>query len=227
LAHFYFDRGAQSFELGVMDVEYDRVSAQDSILIIHDSFCVLRCARRSAHATSDRDGRSTAVDRCGRSDAHRALPAARAAFVCPHQDATEVPKLIETQLDSFTWFREVGLRELFDEISPIEDFTGKNLALSFLDYRFDEPRYDEFECRDRDLTYSAPLKVRARLLIKGTGEVKESEIFMGEFPLMTENGTFINNGSERVVVSQLIRSPGVYFKDERDPTTGRACIRQN
>lgn len=138
------------------------------------------------------------------------------------QDATEVPKLIETQLDSFTWFREVGLRELFDEISPIEDFTGKNLALSFQDYRFDEPRYNEFECRERDLTYSAPLKVRARLLIKSTGEVKESEIFMGEFPLMTENGTFINNGSERVVVSQLIRSPGVYFKDERDPTTGRA-----
>jgi DNA-directed RNA polymerase subunit beta len=137
------------------------------------------------------------------------------------QDATEVPKLIETQLDSFRWFQEVGLKELFEEISPIEDFTGKNLALSFLDYRFDEPRYDEFECRERDLTYSAPLKVRARLLIKSTGEVKESEIFMGEFPLMTENGTFINNGSERVVVSQLIRSPGVYFKDEPDPTTGR------
>jgi DNA-directed RNA polymerase subunit beta len=138
------------------------------------------------------------------------------------QDAIEVPKLIETQIDSFHWFQEVGLRELFDEISPIEDFTGKNLALSFLDYRFDPPRYDEFECRERDLTYSAPLKVRARLLIKSTGEVKESEIFMGEFPLMTENGTFINNGSERVVVSQLIRSPGVYFKDEHDPTTGRA-----
>ncbi|HSH81238.1 MAG TPA: DNA-directed RNA polymerase subunit beta [Herpetosiphonaceae bacterium] len=137
-------------------------------------------------------------------------------------DATEVPKLIETQLESFDWFKEVGLRELFDEISPIEDFTGKTLALSFLDYRFDEPRYDEFECRERDLTYSAPLKVRARLLIKGTGEVKESEIFMGEFPLMTQNGTFINNGSERVVVSQLIRSPGVYFKNEPDPTTGRS-----
>jgi len=138
------------------------------------------------------------------------------------QDAIEVPKLIETQIDSFDWFKAVGLRELFDEISPIEDFTGKNLALSFLEYRFDPPRYDEFECRDRDLTYSAPLKVRARLVIKATGEVKESEIFMGEFPLMTENGTFINNGSERVVVSQLIRSPGVYFKDEHDPTTGRA-----
>ncbi len=138
------------------------------------------------------------------------------------QDATEVPKLIETQLDSFQWFQETGLRELFDEISPIEDFTGKTMALSFLDYRFDDPRYNEFECRERDLTYSAPLKVRARLLIKSTGEVKESEIFMGEFPLMTANGTFINNGSERVVVSQLIRSPGVYFKDERDPTTGRA-----
>src|SRR3712207_554519 len=138
------------------------------------------------------------------------------------KDATEVPKLIETQLESFKWFQDVGLKELFDEISPIEDFTGKTLALSFLDYRFDEPRYDEFECRERDLTYSAPLKVRARLLIKTTGEVKESEIFMGEFPLMTENGTFINNGSERVVVSQLIRSPGVYFKNEPDPTTGRA-----
>ena len=138
------------------------------------------------------------------------------------QDAIEVPKLIETQIDSFDWFKRVGLRELFDEISPIEDFTGKNLALSFLDYKFETPRYDEFECRDRDLTYSAPLKVKARLVIKATGEVKESDIFMGEFPLMTENGTFINNGSERVVVSQLIRSPGVYFKDEHDPTTGRA-----
>ncbi len=138
------------------------------------------------------------------------------------QDAIEVPKLIETQINSFDWFKRVGLRELFDEISPIEDFTGKNLALSFLDYKFETPRYDEFECRDRDLTYSAPLKVKARLVIKATGEVKESDIFMGEFPLMTENGTFINNGSERVVVSQLIRSPGVYFKDEHDPTTGRA-----
>ncbi|WP_026369986.1 DNA-directed RNA polymerase subunit beta [Kallotenue papyrolyticum] len=137
------------------------------------------------------------------------------------RDAIAVPKLIETQLESFRWFQEVGLRELFDEISPIEDFTGKNLALWFLDYRFDAPRYDEFECRERDLTYSAPLKVRTRLLIKSTGEVKEAEIFMGEFPLMTENGTFINNGSERVVVSQLIRSPGVYFKNEPDPTTGR------
>ena len=137
-------------------------------------------------------------------------------------DAIDVPNLIETQLDSFKWFQDVGLRELFDEISPIEDFTGKNLALSFLDYRFEPPRYDQFECRERDLTYSAPLKVRARLVIKTTGEVKESEIFMGEFPLMTENGTFINNGSERVVVSQLIRSPGVYFKDEHDPATGRA-----
>jgi DNA-directed RNA polymerase subunit beta len=138
------------------------------------------------------------------------------------KDAIEVPRLIETQLDSFRWFQEVGLRELFDEISPIEDFTGKNLALFFLDYRFDPPRYNQFECRERDLTYSAPLKVRTRLVVKTTGEVKESEIFMGEFPLMTENGTFINNGSERVVVSQLIRSPGVYFKDEVDPTTGRA-----
>ena len=138
------------------------------------------------------------------------------------QDAIEVPKLIETQIDSFDWFKRVGLRELFDEISPIEDFTGKNLALSLSRLQVREPRYDEFECRERDMTYAAPLKVKARLLIKATGEVKESEIFMGDFPLMTENGTFIINGAERVVVSQLIRSPGVYFKDEHDPTTGRA-----
>ncbi len=155
-----------------------------------------------------------------RKDTARRQPPERRSFA-RIQDAIEVPKLIETQLESFRWFQEVGLRELFDEISPIEDFTGKNLALSFLDYRFDPPRYDEFECRERDLTYSAPLKVRVQLQIKSTGELKESEIFMGEFPLMTENGTFINNGSERVVVSQLIRSPGVYFKNEPDPTTGR------
>ena len=127
------------------------------------------------------------------------------------QDAIAVPTLIETQINSFEWFRKEGLRELFDEISPITDFTGKNMELRFLDYAFGEPRYDEYECRERDMTYAAPLRVNVQLHILATGELKESEIFLGDFPLMTENGTFVINGAERVVVSQLIRSPGVYF----------------
>jgi len=138
------------------------------------------------------------------------------------QDAIEVPTLIETQINSFDWFRKEGLRELFDEISPITDFTGKNMELRFLDYVFGEPRYDEYECRERDMTYAAPLRVNVQLHILATGELKESEIFLGDFPLMTENGTFVINGAERVVVSQLIRSPGVYFKEEKDPTSGRS-----
>ncbi|GIV97114.1 MAG: DNA-directed RNA polymerase subunit beta [Herpetosiphonaceae bacterium] len=138
------------------------------------------------------------------------------------QDVIEVPRLIQTQIDSFNWFKREGLRELFDEISPIEDFTGKNLALYFSDYEFGEPRYDEYQCRERDMTYAAPLRVKVRLVIKPTGEVKESEIFLGDFPIMTDNGTFVINGAERVVVSQLIRSPGVYFKDEKDPASGRS-----
>jgi DNA-directed RNA polymerase subunit beta len=137
------------------------------------------------------------------------------------QDAIQVPTLIETQVNSFEWFRKEGLRELFDEISPITDFTGKNMELRFLDYQFGEPRYDEYECRERDMTYAAPLRVNVQLRILTTGELKESEIFLGDFPLMTENGTFVINGAERVVVSQLIRSPGVYFKEEKDPTSGR------
>ena len=124
-------------------------------------------------------------------------------------------------MNSFEWFRKEGLRELFDEISPITDFTGKNMELRFLDYVFGEPRYDEYECRERDMTYAAPLRVNVQLHILSTGELKESEIFLGDFPLMTENGTFVINGAERVVVSQLIRSPGVYFKEEKDPTSGR------
>jgi DNA-directed RNA polymerase subunit beta len=138
------------------------------------------------------------------------------------RDAIEVPKLIETQLESFKWFQREGLRELFTEISPIDDFTGKNLELSFGEYEFGEPRYNEFECRERDMTYAAPLRVKVRLKVKTTGEIKESEIFLGDFPLMTNNGTFVINGAERVVVSQLIRSPGVYFKEEKEPTSGRS-----
>jgi DNA-directed RNA polymerase subunit beta len=137
------------------------------------------------------------------------------------QDAIQVPTLIETQVNSFEWFRKEGLRELFDEISPITDFTGKNMELRFLDYQFGESRFDEYECRERDMTYAAPLRVNVQLRILSTGELKESEIFLGDFPLMTENGTFVINGAERVVVSQLIRSPGVYFKEDKDPTSGR------
>src|SRR5215210_2823081 len=132
-----------------------------------------------------------------------------------------MPNLIQIQIDSFDWFKATGLQELFEEISPITDFTGKNMELRFLDYHFGEPRYSVFECRQRDMTYAAPLRVRVQLLIKETGEIKESEIFMGDFPLMTETGTFVINGAERVVVSQLVRSPGAYFTAAEDPNTGR------
>ncbi len=132
-----------------------------------------------------------------------------------------MPNLIQIQIESFEWFKNHGLKELFDEISPITDFTGKNMELHFLDYKFGEPRYSVFECRQRDMTYAAPLRVRVQLIIKETGEVKESEIFMGDFPLMTDTGTFVINGAERVVVSQLVRSPGVYFTATEDPNTGR------
>jgi DNA-directed RNA polymerase subunit beta len=132
-----------------------------------------------------------------------------------------IPNLIDVQVRSFGWFLEEGLKELFAEISPITDFTGKNLELHFLDYAFGPPKYSEAECRERDMTYAVPLRVRTRLVAKETGEIKEQEIFMGDFPKMTDIGTFIINGAERVVVSQLVRSPGVYFTLEADPTTGR------
>src|SRR6266699_1862690 len=138
-------------------------------------------------------------------------------------DIRPMPGLIQIQLDSFAWFRPEGLRELFEEISPIEDFTGKNLSLEFIvpPEPFGKPKYSEDECRDRDATYAAPLHVNARLTNKETGEIIEKEIFMGDFPLMTKEGTFIINGAERVVVSQLVRSPGVYFTADEDATTGR------
>src|SRR5215211_745188 len=133
----------------------------------------------------------------------------------------EMPNLIKVQLDSYDWFKREGLRELLDEISPIQDFTGSKMELRFGEYSFGEPKYDERECRDRDATYAAPLRVRVELIVKETGEVKEQELFMGDFPLMTPTGTFIINGAERVVVSQLVRSPGVYFELPTDPSTGR------
>ncbi|MBE3558560.1 MAG: DNA-directed RNA polymerase subunit beta [Ktedonobacteraceae bacterium] len=138
-------------------------------------------------------------------------------------DIRPMPGLIQIQLDSFEWFKKEGLRELFAEISPIEDFTGKNLSLEFIvpPEPFGKPKYSEDECRDRDATYAAPLNVKARLINKETGEIIEKDVFMGDFPLMTKEGTFIINGAERVVVSQLVRSPGVYFTVDEDVATGR------
>jgi DNA-directed RNA polymerase subunit beta len=145
--------------------------------------------------------------------------------------AEKLPKLIAVQLEAFRWFQEEGMAQLFDEVSPIESFNG-NLKLYFpgskarearfdLGYRFGEPKYSEEECLERDITYAVPLYVRVVLDNRETGEIVESEIFLGDFPLMTENGTFIINGTERVVVSQLIRSPGVYFDVVDDRVTGR------
>ena len=132
----------------------------------------------------------------------------------------DVPNLIQIQKDSFDWFLEEGMRETFNDISPVEDFTG-NLVLEFMEHNLDPPPYSVEECRDRDMTYARPLKVKVRLITKENGEikeVKEQEIFMGDFPYMTDKGTFIINGAERVIVSQLIRSPGVYFQEQRDPS---------
>src|SRR6476646_1081491 len=132
-----------------------------------------------------------------------------------------IPNLIELQLNSFNWFTENGLRELLDEISPIQDFTGRVMELRFREYEFEVPKYDELECRTRDLTFSKPLYVWVELLIKETGEIQRQRVYMGDFPFMTEQGTFIINGAERVVVSQLVRSPGVYYTATEDPATCR------
>src|SRR5438270_7007332 len=139
-------------------------------------------------------------------------------------DMLPVAELIETQIRSFNWFKREGLRELFEEINPITDYTGKNYELKFLDYEFGQPKFDKEECRNRDMTYAAPLRINTRLTIRtgeNAGEIKESEVFMGDFPIMTQEGTFIVNGTERVVVSQLVRSPGVYFTATEDPVSGR------
>jgi DNA-directed RNA polymerase subunit beta len=122
-----------------------------------------------------------------------------------------LPNLIEVQLDSYKWFWEKGLQELLDEVNPMKDFTGKDLELTLGDYYLDEPKFDEVTAKNKNISYEAPLRAKATLFIKKTGEVKEQEIYLGEFPLMTDRGTFIINGVERVVVSQLIRSPGVFF----------------
>jgi len=136
-------------------------------------------------------------------------------------NTVDVPNLIQVQLNSFGWLTTDGLKELFEEISPIEDFSGGRFELQFLDHEIREPKQTERECREKEATYSAPLYVTVRLLVKTTGEVKEQVLFMGDIPMMTLNGTFIINGAERVVVSQLVRSPGAYFTTTPDPGTGR------
>ncbi|KEI05039.1 DNA-directed RNA polymerase subunit beta [Clostridium botulinum] len=130
-----------------------------------------------------------------------------------------MPNLIEVQLNSYDWFWKEGLNEVFDDINPIQDYTG-NLILEFIDYNLDKDaiKYSVEECKERDATYAAPLKVKVRLLNKETGEVKEQEVFMGDFPLMTQQGTFVINGAERVIVSQLVRSPGAYYGYDVDKT---------
>ncbi len=126
-------------------------------------------------------------------------------------EVMQMPNLIEVQKNSYKWFLDVGLREVFRDIDEITDYTG-NLVLTFIDYRMDEkPKYSVSECKERDATYSAPLRVLVRLYNKETGEIKENEVFMGDFPIMTDSGTFVINGAERVIISQLVRSPGVYY----------------
>ncbi|MCI2059211.1 MAG: DNA-directed RNA polymerase subunit beta [Oscillibacter sp.] len=136
-----------------------------------------------------------------------------------HEEVMPVPNLLEIQKKSYRWFLETGLREVFADVGAIGDYQG-NLELTFIDYKMDEPpKYSVEECKARDATYAAPLKVKVRLRNKETEEIKEQEIFMGDFPLMTQSGTFVINGAERVVVSQIVRSPGVYYGKELDPKT--------
>ena len=134
------------------------------------------------------------------------------------EEIQDMPNLLEIQKNSYRWFLDEGLREVFKDVDTVTDYSG-NLELSFVNYSMDEkPKYTEEECKARDATYAAPLKVGVRLRNKETGEIKEQEIFMGDFPLMTTGGTFIINGAERVIVSQIVRSPGVYYDRQIDKT---------
>src|SRR5437660_9504070 len=126
----------------------------------------------------------------------------------------DIPNLVELQLDSYKWFLEEGLKELFDSFSPIYDFTG-NTSIALVDFTLGEPKYSIDDCRDRDMTFESPIKARVQLT-QANKEMIESEVYLGDLPLMTDKGTFVINGAERVVVSQLARSPGVYFKDNLD-----------
>ena len=148
----------------------------------------------------------------------------RMTFAKINEDFDKMPNLIEIQTSSYDWFLKQGLKEAFDDISPIRDYANK-LSLEFIDYRLsDEPKYSQEECKERDATYAAPLKVTARLINNETHEVKESEVFMCEFPIMTEKGTFIYNGAERAVVTQLVRSPGAYFDNKQKDKSGNTLF---
>ncbi|MCX5996671.1 MAG: DNA-directed RNA polymerase subunit beta, partial [Chloroflexi bacterium] len=151
------------------------------------------------------------------------LPVVKSKNYARLPQVLEIPNLIQVQLDSFRWFMEEGVRDLLQEVSPIKDFTGQKMELSFAGYEFRPPADDVAQCRQRDRSYQSNLYVRASLLIKETGEIKEQEVFLGEIPLMTENGTFIISGAERVVVNQLIRSPGVYFTLTTEDSGRRLC----
>src|SRR3989339_2055432 len=129
-------------------------------------------------------------------------------------DVHDLPDLIESQKNSYHWFVTEGLKELFEEVNPIKDYIGRDLELFFLDYFLDEPRFDEVVAKKRNTTYEAALRVKTKLVNKRTGEIKEQEVYLTDFPLMTDRGTFIINGIERVIVSQLIRSAGVFFTSE-------------
>ena len=138
-------------------------------------------------------------------------------------EVAQMPNLIQIQTKSYDWFIKEGLKEVFEDISPIQDYSG-NLVLEFVDYYLSEPpKYDQETCKERDATYAAPLKVKVRLITTDKGEVKEQEVFMGDFPLMTKQGTFIYNGAERVIVTQLVRSPGPYYSKEIDKS-GRSLF---
>ena len=169
-------------------------------------------------ATPSSSGASTSVDLVPRI----LIPEERQNY-SSITELEEMPNLIRLQLDSYRWFLQEGLRELLSEVTPIQDFTGNRMELVFGEYRLARiaPRYSEHECHQRDMTFAAPLRVMVQLVVKETGEIKEQELFFGDFPLMTRNGTFVINGAERVVVSQLVRSPGVYFSTTLDAATGR------
>src|SRR6266853_2047268 len=145
-----------------------------------------------------------------------ASPRARKSF-SRIENVLDLPNLIDIQKASFQWFLDEGLRETIDDISPIEDYTG-SLAVEFGEYQFGLPQFTIKECREKDLTYQAPLSMTVRFVNKDTGEIREQTVFMGDFPMMTEHGTFIINGTERVIVTQLVRSPGAYLMEPKDPT---------
>ena len=133
------------------------------------------------------------------------------------KEVMEMPHLLDIQRNSYKWFLDEGLQDIFNDISPIQDFSG-NLVLSFESFSLGEPKYGLDECKERDATLAAPIHVNVRLINRATGEINEQSVFMGDFPLMTDTGTFIINGAERVIVSQLVRSPGAYYGEEIDPT---------